>query len=466
MSNKSNHKNHFAEKTKEIIEEGNKTAKKIPEVVGGTAVDAVKTTIEVEKGGLKVIKDTLMFPYKKRRSIKDFFLRSKRGVITGAADNDPSGIVTYTQTGAIAGFRLLWLCLIAVPILTVIEEMSARIGIVTKRGVNQVVIENYGRVWAYSVALIVLVCNTFTIGADIAAMADVAASLTSLPGFFYVILLGGIFFLLLWKKGYKAISSYLFVLTAFFILYIASALLLDVPWGNALRHTFMPSLDLSLSFIAVAFLGTTLSPYLIFWEANQEIEEKKKVEDLKKESIGQAVGMFFSQFIAFFIVVAAATVFAGNNHELSSAKEVAFALKPLGNSSFLLYSLGILGAGLLAIPVLSASTGYTIAETFGWSRSLDKKVSQARGFYVVMITSLFIGVLIALFRFNPVLMLLYSQVLNGLLMPVLIILLLKITNNPKIMGQYTNKFWTNFIGIIALVVTIGFDLMMIWDWIR
>lgn len=437
--------------------------------VAQVPIEAVKTTVKVEKEGLKVIEKTLMLPIKKRRSILDFFWRSKRGVITGAADNDPAGIVTYTQTGAIAGFKLLWMVLLAWPLLIAVEEMSARIGVVAKKGINQVVIENYGKSWAYLAALIVLVCNTFTIGADIAAMADIAHLLTRWPAFIFVIILGGLFFYLLWKEGYRTISRYLFLITPIFLLYIASALLLDVPWGQALRDTFLPpirSFNPSLIFIAVAFLGTTLSPYLIYWETTQEVEEKKTVADLKNESKGTATGMFFSQFITYFIVVAAAAAFAGQYHEIQSAKEAALALKPLGNLSFLFFSFGILGAGLLGVPVLSASTGYTVSETFGWRRGLDKKFREAKGFYLVMSLALIIGLIIALFGFNPVLALVYSQVLNGILIPVLIILLLLITNNKKIMGQYTNKIFTNFFGILALFITLSFDLMMLIDWLR
>ncbi|MEK7142672.1 MAG: divalent metal cation transporter [Patescibacteria group bacterium] len=453
------------EESKEIITNGKEALK----AAAGIPIEAVKTTVEVEKEGLKMVEKAIVYPIKKRRSIQDFFWKSKRGVITGCADNDPAGIVTYTQTGAIAGYRLLWLALLAWPLLVAIEEMSARIGVVTKKGINQVITEHYGRFWAYLAALIVLICNTFTIGADIAAMADISAIVTKLPSIIFVILFGGLFFYLLWKKGYKIVSRYLFILTPIFFLYIASALLLDVPWGLALRSTFIPelgSINLSLATIAVAFLGTTLSPYLIYWETTQEIEEKKEVSQLKIENRGTILGMFFTQFITFFIVVAAAAAFGGNFHEISSAKEAALALKPLGNLSFLFFSLGILGSGLLGIPVLAATTGYAASETFGWRRGLDEKVSSAHGFYIVMISSLLVGILIALLGFNPVLMLVYSQVLNGILMPILIILLLLISNNRKIMATHTNRLFTNFFGILAFFVCLGFDILMIYNWLK
>lgn len=420
----------------------------------------------------EVVKDAVRLaslPYKKRRSIRDYFWKSKQGVITGAADNDPSGIVTYTQTGAIGGLRLLWFCLLAWPMLTVVEEMSARIGVVTRKGITAVINENYGKFWAYLVAFIVLICNTFTMGADIAAMSDIASILTGISELIFVIIFGGLFFYLLWKKSYKTISNYLFILTPILLLYIISAFLLPVPWGQALRNTILPDFrtyNLDLILIAVAFLGTTITPALVFWETSQEIEEGKTTSKLKGEERGVIAGMFFSQFITFFIIAAVAAVFAGDNHIISTAREAANALRPMGKGSFLLFSLGILGAGLLSVPVISASTGYMISETFGWKKGLDKTMHQAKGFYTVIIMTLVVGVSIALFKFNPILALLYSQVLAGLLMPILVFFLFLITNNKKILGEYTNRIFTNIIGIITLLVMIGADVILIYQWLR
>lgn len=432
-------------------------------------IDAVKTTVEVEKEGAKLIGNAMYFPIRKRRSILHFFWRAKSGVITGAADNDPSAIVTYTQVGAVAGLKLLWMALLVWPLLTVVEEMSARIGVVAKKGINAVIYENYGKFWAYLVILVLLLINTITLGADIAVMSDVAMVLTGVPEIIFILIFGGLFFLLLWKKGYKEVSRYLFILTPIFFLYIISAFLLPVPWGEALRNTFLPnfqSLNTSFMLVAVAFLGTTLTPAMIFWETSQQIEEGKTVDALKQENTNVAFGMFFSQFITFFIIVAAAAVFVGQNHIITTAKEASEALKPLGNASFLLFSLGILGSGLIAIPVIAASSGYMFAETFKMNHGLDKKVGDAKGFYLIMLFSIIIGVIIALFRFNPILALLYSQVLAGLLTPILLIFLLLISNNKKIMGSYTNRFWSNFFGILAIFVTIGTDIALIIEWIK
>ncbi len=455
------------------MQEENNKKEDIVSEVAEVPISAVKTTVEVEEEGAKLIghaaAEAITFPYKKRRSIIHFFWRSKSGVITGAADNDPSAIVTYTQTGAVAGLKLLWMALLAWPLLTIVEEMSARIGVVAKKGINAVIYENYGKFWAYLVILVLLLVNTITLGADIAAMSDVAMVLTGIPEIIFIFIFGGLFFLLLWKKGYREVSRYLFILTPIFLLYILSAFLLPVPWGEALRNTFVPNfqfLNTSLMLVAVAFLGTTLTPAMIFWETSQEIEDEKTVDTLKQENTNVAFGMFYSQFVTFFIIVAAAAVFAGQNHIITTAKEASQALQPLGNVSFILFSLGILGSGLISIPVIAASSGYMFAETFHIKHGLDKKVGEAKGFYLVMILSLIIGVVIALLRFNPILALLYSQVLAGLLTPILLIFLLLITNSRKIMGPHTNRFWSNFFGIIAILVMITADIALVIQWIK
>jgi len=447
--------------------------KDIIEKIAQPPISAVKTTVDVEKESVKMIghvaATAVNLPFKKRRSILHFFWRSKSGVITGAADNDPSAIVTYTQTGAVAGLKLLWMALLAWPLLTVVEEMSARIGVVAKKGINAVIYDNYGKFWAYLVILVLLLVNTITLGADIAAMSDVAMVLTGIPEIIFILIFGGLFFLLLWKKGYQEVSRYLFILTPIFILYILSAFLLPVPWGEAIKNTFLPNLQLfnpSFMLVAVAFLGTTLTPAMIFWETSQEIEDGKTVDTLKRENTNVAFGMFYSQFITFFIIVAAAAAFAGQNHIVTTAREASVALKPLGNASFILFSLGILGSGLISIPVIAASSGYMFAETFKMNHGLDKKVHEAKGFYLIMIFSLVIGVIIALLRFNPILALLYSQVLAGLLTPILLIFLLLISNSKKIMGNYTNRFWSNFFGIIAILVMIASDVALLIEWIK
>lgn len=437
--------------------------------VGKHVYKAGKASVNTGIAATKGLSSVVFYPVKKRRSILDFFWKSKRGIIAGAADNDPAGIVTYTQTGAIAGYNLLWLVPLSLPLLVAVEEMSARIGIVTKKGINQIIIENFGLFWAWFTTIIIVICNTLTIGADIAAMADVTNILTGIPSVVFALLFGALFLFVLYKKGYAVISRWLFILTPVFLAYIVSAFLFDVPWGQALRDTFIPRLsviNIDLAMVALGFLGTTITPFLVFWETTQEIEERKDLSHLGRERIGVTTGMFFTQFVTFFIVVAAAVAFSGGGHLITTARDAAVALKPLGVVSFLLFSLGILGSGLIAIPVLASSTGYTFAETMQWSRGLNKSFPKAKGFYMIIFLSIIIGVIISLSGFNAILMLLYSQVLNGILMPILLVFLLLITNNKKIMGTNKNKFWSNFFGIFAVAINILFITIMVWGWIK
>lgn len=447
----------------EISKAGVKTGVAVSKGVYGVGRATVQTGVAVTQG----VASLISLPYKKRRSIFDFFWRSKRGIITGAADNDPSGIVTYIQTGAAGGYNLLWLAPLAWPLLVVVEEMSARIGVVTKKGINRVIIENLGVSWAWLTMLIIIICNTLTIGADIAAMAEVGNILTKIPSIILILLLGALFIYVMYRNSYSVISRWLFLLTPIFLLYVVSSFLLDVSWVQAIKDTFLPpvaSFNKNLAILAVGFLGTTITPFLVFWETTQEIEERQNIDHLKREKRGVITGMFFTQMITFFIVVAAAAAFAGKNHLIATARDAALALQPFGLLAFLFFSLGILGSGLIAIPVLSATTAYTFSETMDWSRGLNKSFSKAKGFYLIIFLSIIIGIFISLSGFNPILMLFYSQVFNGILMPILLVFLLVICNSKKIMGDYTNRFWTNFLGIVTILVNVLFVILMFLNW--
>lgn len=433
--------------------------------LGEGMVGVTKATAETGLAVGKTAVAALTFPYRRRRSILDYFWRSRRGIITGAADNDPSGIVTYIQAGAAGGYLLLWLAPLAWPLLVAVEEMSARIGMVVKKGLSQVIRENFGSQWAWLIISIIIICNTITIGADIAAMSEVANILTNLPIIALTLFFGLLFIYVMYKKSYGAISRWLFILTPVFLLYVISAYLLNVDWVIALKNTFVPTIQSfqgNLAMLAVGFLGTTITPFLLFWETTQEVEEKRNITHLAREKVGVATGMFFTQFITFFIVVAAAAAFAGNNHILQTARDAAMALKPFGMLAFLLFSLGILGSGLIAIPVLSATTAYAFSENMNWDKGLSKSVPHAKGFYAIILLSILVGIIISLSGYNPIMMLFYSQVLNGILMPILLVLLLVICNSKKIMGQYVNRFWSNFLGILTILINITFIIMMFW----
>ncbi len=408
---------------------------------------------------------------KHRRTLWDFIRPRKSGVITGAADNDPSGIVTYTQTGAVAGLGLLWTVLFSLPMLVVVEEMSTRVGIVTKRGLNKIISAKFGFASAVFTALIVAVCNTLTIGANLAFMSQIASIFSGIPAQYWVGLFGLILLFILLKKGYAIISRYLLFITPIFLLYIISAFMVpDIPWANVVVNTVVPRLnlsDFSVIMLALGVFGTTVSPYLIFWQTTEEIEEKKKVKDIDEESAGVVSGMFFTQTVFFFIVLVAALVLHGQVGEVETAEQAALALKPLaGNISFFIFSIGIMASGLLAVPVLTASTAYTVADTFNWKEGLDKKQIHASGFYTIIILAMIAGIGIALSGFSPVMMLVYSQVLNGVLVPILLVYLILIANDKKIMGQHRNSFLANLISWVTVLVMGSLTLLMIWSWFK
>lgn len=406
--------------------------------------------------------------FKKRRHLKDYFKITPAGTITGAADNDPSGIATYTQVGALTKFSQLWLMLLTIPMLVEVEEMSARIGVVAKKGLARVIKDNYGFRAALLVSLVLLVCNITTLGADIAGMAAALGLLTKIPWYWFIIPIALILGFLLIKENFKFVNRFLFILTPFLFLYVITAFIVDPPWREVIRATFIPQIKLSVPYLmaAVALLGTTISPYLIFWQTTEEIEEKKAVKDLKEENAGVISGMIYANLIFYFVVLCAGAVLFSQFEEggIKTAADAALALKPLaGDLAWLLFALGILFSGLIAVPVLAASSAYALAEVLGFKEGLDKTLSQAQSFNIIMILSLVVGAGLVLLGLSPIQMLFYSQVLQGILTPILIIFLLKICNSKNIMGQHTNTRWDNFVGWGTAALMAGFSILMFWQ---
>lgn len=402
-------------------------------------------------------------PIKKRRGLGHHFGISKDGVITGAADNDPAGIATYLQVGATTGFSLLWLIPLITPLVIAVEEMSARIGVVTKKGLAKVIREQYGASWAYLAALIVLVCNVATITANIAAMSEILAEFTGGSWLWFVLPIAVILLTILIGRGYAVLSRYLIFATVVLLLYIVTGVMLKPDMSDIVTGIFQPVLALDHIFLlaAVAFIGTTISPYLIFWQATSEVEDNKKVKDMQKESLGVAAGFIFANLVAFFIVITAAMTFSGGEL-IPTTTQAALALKPLlGQWAFLFFAIGILGSGFLGIPVLASSTAYVGAEVMKMPEGLSKTVKQAPGFYIILIASLLGAGLLAFTSIPPMLLLLYSQVLNGILTPILIVLLLLISNNKAVMKNHTNGIWSNALGGASVILMVGFNIALL-----
>jgi len=407
--------------------------------------------------------------------IKRFLKILGPGLITGASDDDPSGIATYSQAGAKFGLATLWTALITFPLMAAIQEMCARIGIVTSQGLTTNIRNNYPRSILYLLILFTFPAVILNIGADIAGMGAVGNLIfPSIPSYFFTIAFTGILIVLIIYLPYKKISAILKYLCVFLLLYLVVPFLAKQDWSEIATHTFIPSIKFNKDFISilVAILGTTISPYLFFWQATMEVEDikhKKRRLMVDKKMIHKMdmdvdFGMFFSNLVMYFIILTTGTVlFKGGITEINSVEQAAKALEPLaGKLSYLLFALGIIGTGLLAIPVLTGCLSYMLSETFNWNGGLDKKYYEAKPFYWVIIISLLIGLAINYIGINPVQALLYTAILYGVTSPVLITVILHISNNKKIMGEYTNSKWSNILGAIALLLMTASAALLIY----
>ena len=407
--------------------------------------------------------------------IKRFLKILGPGLITGASDDDPSGIATYSQAGAKFGLATLWTALITFPLMAAIQEMCARIGIVTSQGLTTNIRNNYPKSILYLMILFTFPAVILNIGADIAGMGAVGNLIfPSIPSYFFTIAFTGILIILIIYLPYKKISAILKYLCVFLLLYLVVPFLAEQDWGEIGRHTFIPSIKFNKDFISilVAILGTTISPYLFFWQATMEVEDikhKKRRLIVDKRMIHKMdmdvdFGMFFSNLVMYFIILTTGTVlFKGGITEINSVEQAAKALEPLaGKLSYLLFALGIIGTGLLAIPVLTGCLSYMLSETFNWNGGLDKKYYEAKPFYWVIIISLLIGLAINYIGISPVQALLYTAILYGVTSPVLIAVILHISNNKKVMGKFTNGKLSNIFGAIALLLMTASAALLVY----
>lgn len=415
-----------------------------------------------------------MTTQKKYNRLTRFWKLLGPGLVTGASDDDPSGIATYSQAGAQYGLSTLWTALITFPLMAAIQEMCARIGLVTSQGLTGTLKKNYSKPILYLMVAFSFPAIVMNIGADIAGMGAVANLLfPSIHAIFFsiaftIILLVSIIFL-----PYQKIASVLKYLCMVLLVYLFVPFLYKQDWTAVLKGTFIPTIKFDKNFISilVAILGTTISPYLFFWQATMEVEDRKnkKILVLNKKimhDMKQDVdfGMLFSNLVMFFIILTTGTVlFNGGIHQIDTVEQAAQALKPLaGNSAYLLFAIGVIGTGLLAIPILSGSLSYIISEAFGWEPGLDKKFHEAKAFYLVIAVSLVLGLLMNYIGISPIKALIYSAILYGLTAPILIAIILHIANNKKIMGGYTNGKLSNILGFSTLILMTVAAVVMIY----
>lgn len=386
------------------------------------------------------------------------------GLTTGASDDDPSGIATYSQTGAQYGFQLLWLAPLTFPLMAIVQEMCARIGIVTGRGLAGNIRTHFSKRVLYICTMLLFAANAFNIGADLGAMAKAVQLLNSNVNASLMVVVFAVLMLLLQiYLPYGRYARYLKWLALVLLAYVASAILAHLNWGDLARHAVSPSITWSRDqlLLICAILGTTISPYLFFWQTSQEVEEEilegkttmlsrqgsdpKAIKDMRVDVWS---GMLLSNVVMFFIIAACgAVLFPQGITKIQSAAQAAEALRPFaGNITYWLFAIGIIGTGLLAIPVLAGSSSYAVSESFKWREGLYRKLKQAHAFYGIIILSMLVGLGINFLGIDPIKALIYSAVANGIVAPVVLTLIVIISSNKRIMGDWVNRRSTTWFG--------------------
>jgi NRAMP (natural resistance-associated macrophage protein)-like metal ion transporter len=407
---------------------------------------------------------------------EDYWHMLGPGLTTGASDDDPSGILTYSQTGAKFGFNFLWMAPLTFPLMAVIQEMCARIGLVTGRGLAGNIRVHFSKKVLYACTSLLFVANTINIGADLGAMAKAMQLFSPHLNFAGLVIGFSVMSLLLQVfTPYVRYARYLKWLALVLLSYIFSTLLAHLDWSSVLQHAVVPQITFSKDQILLvcAILGTTISPYLFFWQTSQEVEERilqgettlqqRRVAtsptDVKSMRIDVWTGMFLSNLVMFFIIAACgALLYQHGVTNITSAAQAAQALRPFaGNATYFLFAIGIIGTGMLAIPVLAGSSSYAIAESLRWKEGLYRKLSQAHAFYGMIIISMLVGLAINFIGIDPIQALIYAAVANGLVAPLILVLIVIMSSRRSIMGRWTNHPVATLIGwfVILLMTASG-----------
>lgn len=457
--------------------------------------------------------------YDTEKEVEEYWHILGPGLTTGASDDDPSGIATYSQAGAVYGFGLIWMSLFTLPLMSVVQEMCARIGMVTGQGLAANIRRYYSRPVLYVCTILLLAANIFNIGADLGAMAEGLRLLApSIPFGLIVVFFGIASLFLQVYTSYESYAKYLKYLALVLLAYVVSALMISIDWGIVLNRTIVPSFTLNKETLIMiaAILGTTISPYLFFWQTSQEVEEKIKrhskvmplideievktfstdtvssdssshvqnvvqmqnseqvqnlnvsaspsiglqdqdlitKKDIRNMRVDVWTGMFISNLVMFFIIAAsAATLNVSGITDIKSASDAAEALRPFaGDFAFVLFAIGIIGTGMLAIPVLAGSAAYAVSESFGWKFGLYRKLKEAYAFYGVIALATIVGIILNFIGLDPIKALIYSAVGNGLVAPIILFLIVSMSSRSDIMGESKNGISTRIIGWITVIL--------------
>lgn len=398
-----------------------------------------------------------------------FFRELGPGLITGAADDDPSGISTYSVTGASFGFAQLWTALFSFPLMAAVQLMCARLGLVAGEGLAAVIRRRYPRWVLWGACALLVFANVVNIGADLSGMAEAMEMMTGLHAAVWTPLFAALIVVLLIWSSYRHIAHIFKWLTLVLFAYVIAAFLAHPNWNDVLKATFVPHIEWSASYLAtfVAILGTTISPYLFFWQTAQEVEEERAKgrktvkarrgatdEELRAARTDVMTGMALSNAVMYFIIMATgATLYTSGQRDIETARQAAEALRPLaGNLAYLLFTVGLVGTGMLGIPALAGSAAYAVAESMHWRGSLNDKPHIAPKFYGVLAAAVVLGLALNALKVNAVKMLFYAAVINGVLAPPLIVLVTLLTSDKRIMGKHTNSPLIKWLGWITAVV--------------
>jgi NRAMP (natural resistance-associated macrophage protein)-like metal ion transporter len=390
------------------------------------------------------------------------------GVITGAAGDDPAGIGTYAQAGARSGTGLLWLLLLATPMLQVVQVTCAKLGMAQKKGLSAILMEQYGIRIAAAAALLTAVANLATLGADIAGVAAGFELVFHVRWQWFVVPVT----LAIWYcqvfLDYRRIRAVLLAMALALIAYIVAGFMARPNWGAVLRATFVPTIDWNPAFFgtAVGLLGTTISPYMFYSQCSGVVEERTQPRKIHDVVLDTTAGTIFTNLVAYFIVVSTATTLFKSGRTIESAHDAARALEPFaGSASTIVFAVGIIGAGLLAVPVLAAATASMIGETLGWRVGLNKSANRAPGFYLALSVALGIGVLITLAGIDPIKALFYSQIVNGIVAPILLVMIFRMARRNDVLGEFVNSAVQQFWGWLTIAVMAISALLMAQSWL-
>ena len=416
-----------------------------------------------------------------KNPVKRFFEMLGPGLVTGASDDDPSGIGTYAQAGAALGYAPLWLAWVSFPMMWTIQYMCAKIGMVTGMGLSRVLQKHYSKPVLYSVVGGLAIANTINAGVDIGAIAAALNLLIPVPILVMIVPVTIIILVLQIWGSYKLIASVFKWLTVALFAYILSAFFAHPNWRDVLRGTLVPSVRFNSQFlsIVVAVLGTTITPYLFFWQSDHEVEEEISMgrrtlqqrkgatkTELKYMNLDVATGMLLSNVVMYFIILAtAATLHQTGKTDIQSATDAAAALRPLaGNAAYVMLAIGLIGAGFLSVPILTGSAAYAIAEALGWKHGLDQKPRRAKLFYSVIAVSTVLGMLINFVGINPITALFWTAVINGFLAPPILVVVMLVANNKKVLGHEVNGLITNVTGWLTTATMFAAAIALVLTW--